>query len=312
MASNLTTQVREIASVTTAVANGDLSQKISEQGKGGEVLELSTTINIMVDALNIFADEVTNVAREVGTEGILGGQAEVPNVAGSWKDLTDNVNQMASNLTSQVRDIAGVSTALARGDFSRKIDVEVKGEVQELKNNINAMVDSFTTIVKAANTIAEGNFAIEMPLRSEADQLGIALNTMTENLKRISEENENEAWIKTGQAGLNDRMRGEQDLVTLSKNIISYLTKYLNGQVGVIYLAEKEKDKKQLRMTGSYAFTQRKSLKTTFEFGESLVGQAALEKEAIVLSAIPQDYISVSSGLGQIEARRIFWCSHLL
>ncbi len=305
MASNLTTQVREIASVTTAVANGDLSQKISEQGKGGEVLELSTTINIMVDALNIFADEVTNVAREVGTEGILGGQAEVPNVAGSWKDLTDNVNQMASNLTSQVRDIAGVSTALARGDFSRKIDVEVKGEVQELKNNINAMVDSFTTIVKAANTIAEGNFAIEMPLRSEADQLGIALNTMTENLKRISEENENEAWIKTGQAGLNDRMRGEQDLLTLSKNIISYLTKYLDGQVGVIYLTEKDKDKKRLRMTASYAFTQRKSLKTTFDFGESLVGQAALEKEAIVLSSIPRDYISVSSGLGERKPKNI-------
>jgi HAMP domain-containing protein/signal transduction histidine kinase/CheY-like chemotaxis protein len=305
MASNLTTQVREIASVTTAVANGDLSQKISEQGKGGEVLELSTTINIMVDALNIFADEVTNVAREVGTEGILGGQAEVPNVAGSWKDLTDNVNQMASNLTSQVRDIAGVSTALARGDFSRKIDVEVKGEVQELKNNINAMVDSFTTIVKAANTIAEGNFAIEMPLRSEADQLGIALNTMTENLKRISEENENEAWIKTGQAGLNDRMRGEQDLLTLSKNIISYLTKYLDGHVGVIYLAEKNEDKKQLRMTGSYAFTRRKSLKTTFEFGEGLVGQAALEKEVIVISGIPTDYISVSSGLGETKPQNI-------
>ena len=305
MASNLTTQVREIASVTTAVAHGDLSQKISEQGKGGEVLELSTTINIMVDALNIFADEVTNVAREVGTEGILGGQAEVPNVAGSWKDLTDNVNQMASNLTSQVRDIAGVSTALARGDFSRKIDVEVKGEVQELKNNINAMVDSFTTIVKAANTIAEGNFAIEMPLRSEADQLGIALNTMTENLKRISEENENEAWIKTGQAGLNDRMRGEQDLLTLSKNIVSYLTKYLDGQVGVIYLAEKNYDKKQLRMTGSYAFTQRKSLKTTFDFGEGLVGQAALEKEVIILSGIPGDYISVSSGLGEQKPRHI-------
>ncbi|MGY5846832.1 HAMP domain-containing protein [Salegentibacter sp. HM20] len=305
MASNLTTQVREIASVTTAVAHGDLSQKISEQGKGGEVLELSTTINIMVDALNIFADEVTNVAREVGTEGILGGQAEVPNVAGSWKDLTDNVNQMASNLTSQVRDIAGVSTALARGDFSRKIDVEVKGEVQELKNNINAMVDSFTTIVKAANTIAEGNFAIEMPLRSEDDQLGIALNTMTENLKRISEENENEAWIKTGQAGLNDRMRGEQDLLTLSKNIISFLTKYLGGQVGVIYLAEKNKDKRQLRMTGSYAFTRRKTLKTTFDFGEGLVGQAALEKEVIVISGVPADYISVSSGLGDKHPQNI-------
>ncbi len=305
MASNLTTQVREIASVTTAVAHGDLSQKISEQGKGGEVLELSTTINIMVDALNIFADEVTNVAREVGTEGILGGQAEVPNVAGSWKDLTDNVNQMASNLTSQVRDIAGVSTALARGDFSRKIDVEVKGEVQELKNNINAMVDSFTTIVKSANTIAEGNFAIEMPLRSEADQLGIALNSMTENLKRISEENENEAWIKTGQAGLNDRMRGEQDLLILSRNIISYLTRYLDGQVGVIYLTEKNGDKKILKMSGSYAFTQRKSLNTTFEFGESLVGQAALEKEAIVLSGIPTGYISVSSGLGEQKPNNI-------
>src|SRR5690606_16484170 len=166
---------------------------------------------------------------------------------------------------------AGVSTALARGDFSQKIDVEVKGEVQELKNNINAMVDSFTTIVKAANTIAEGNFSIEMPLRSEADQLGIALNSMTENLKRISEENENEAWIKTGQAGLNDRMRGEQDLLTLSKNTNSDLTKYLNAQLRVIYQSEKHEAKKQLSMPGTYAFSRRKSLKTTFEFGEGLV-----------------------------------------
>ncbi|MDX1544441.1 MAG: response regulator, partial [Christiangramia sp.] len=233
------------------------------------------------------------------------GQAEEPNVAGYWNEITYNVNQMASNHTSKERDIAGVYTAHSRGDISRKIDVEVKGEVQELKNNINAMVDSFTTIVKAANTIAEGNFSIEMPLRSEADQLGIALNSMTENLKRISEENENEAWIKTGQAGLNDRMRGEQDILTLSKNIISYLTKYLDGQVGVIYLAEKNKDKKQLRMTGSYAFTHRKSLKTTFNFGEGLVGQAALEKEPIVLSGLPEDYISVSSGLGKREPRHI-------
>src|SRR5690606_30646273 len=130
-------------------------------------------------------------------EGILGGQAEVPNVAGAWKDLTDNVNQMASNLTNQMREIAGVSTALARGDFSRKIEVEVRGEVLELRDNMNAMVDSFINIVKSANTIAKGDFSIEMPLRSEADQLGIALNSMTENLRRISEENENEAWIKT-------------------------------------------------------------------------------------------------------------------
>jgi CheY-like chemotaxis protein len=144
-----------------------------------------------------------------------------------------------------------------------------------------------------------------MPLRSEADQLGIALNSMTENLKRISEENENEAWIKTGQAGLNDRMRGEQDLLALSKNIISYLTKYMEAQVGVIYLTEKLDEKRILRMTGSYAFTQRKSLKTSFEFGESLVGQAALEKEAIVLSRIPKDYLMVSSGLGRQNPKNI-------
>ncbi|MEX0902145.1 MAG: HAMP domain-containing protein [Pseudohongiellaceae bacterium] len=305
MATNLTTQVREIKYVTTSVADGDLSQKISEEGKEGEVLELSTTINRMVDALNIFADEVTNVAREVGTEGILGGQAEVPNVAGAWKDLTDNVNQMANNLTSQVRDIAGVSTALARGDFSRKIEVEMKGEVQELKNNINAMVDSFITIVKASNSIAEGNFTIEMPLRSDADQLGIALNTMTENLKRISEENENEAWIKTGQASLNDRMRGEQDMLTLSKNVISYLTKYLDAQVGILYLTREESDKKQLKMAGTYAFTKRKVLRTTFEFGESLAGQAAIEKEPIIVSNIPEDYLSISSGLGRKQPKNI-------
>src|SRR5690606_10255722 len=121
----------------------------------------------------------------------------------------------------------------------------------------------------------------------------------------ISEENENEAWIKTGQAGLNDRMRGEQDLLALSKNIISYLTKYIGAQVGVIYLTERVKDKRVLKMTGSYAFTQRKSLKTVFEFGESLVGQAALEKEAIVLSSIPRDYIVVSSGLGQNHPKNI-------
>ncbi len=296
MASNLTTQVREIATVTTAVANGDLSLQITETAKGGEVLELSQTINRMVDSLNIFADEVTNVAREVGTEGKLGGQAAVPNVAGAWKNLTDNVNLMAGNLTSQVRDIAGVSTALAVGDFSRKIEVEVRGEVLELKNNINAMVDSFTTIVNSANTIARGDFTIAMPLRSDQDELGIALNTMTDNLREISRENESERWLKTGQAGLNDSMRGEQDLSQLSKNIISYLTKYLDAKVGVCYVVLEER---KLTLSGTYAYTKRKTLKTEFNFGESLVGQAALEKEPIVVTDVPDDYINISSGLGQ-------------
>src|SRR6202043_2324239 len=136
----LTTQVRNIAEVTSAVQKGDLSKKITVEVKG-EVLELKDTINVMVDQLNGFASEVTRVAREVGTEGNLGGQAQVRGVAGTWKDLTDNVNSMASNLTSQVRNLAEVATAVARGDLSRKITVDVKGEILELKNTINTMVD---------------------------------------------------------------------------------------------------------------------------------------------------------------------------
>ena len=140
MAANLTGQVRNIAEVTTAVASGDLSKKITVDVKG-EILELKNTINTMVDQLNGFACEVTRVAREVGTEGKLGGQAQVPGVGGTWKDLTDNVNSMAANLTGQVRNIAEVTTAVASGDLSKKITVDVKGEILELKNTINAMVD---------------------------------------------------------------------------------------------------------------------------------------------------------------------------
>src|SRR5207248_2151762 len=140
MANNLTSQVRNIADVTTAVANGDLSKKITVDVKC-EILELKNTINIMVDQLNAFASEVTRVAREVGTEGKLGGQASVPGVAGTWKDLTDNVNGMAANLTGQVRNIADVTTAVAKGDLTRKITVDAKGEILQLKNTINVMVD---------------------------------------------------------------------------------------------------------------------------------------------------------------------------
>ena len=145
MADNLTGQVRNIAEVTTAVASGDLSKKITVDVKG-EILELKNTINIMVDQLNGFASEVTRVAREVGTEGKLGGQAQVPGVAGTWADLTDNVNLMAANLTGQVRNIAEVTTAVARGDLSKKITVDVKGEILELKNTINVMVDQLNSL----------------------------------------------------------------------------------------------------------------------------------------------------------------------
>src|SRR5438270_767224 len=145
MAANLTAQVRNIAEVTTAVANGDLSKKITV-GVKGEILQLKDTINVMVDQLSSFASEVTRVAREVGTEGKLGGQAYVPGVGGTWKDLTDNVNFMASNLTGQVRNIADVTTAVARGDLSKKITVDVKGEILELKNTINVMVDQLASL----------------------------------------------------------------------------------------------------------------------------------------------------------------------
>ena len=137
--------MRNIAEVTTAVANGDLSRKITVDVRG-EILELKNTINTMVDQLNAFAGEVTRVAREVGTEGKLGGQAEVSGVAGTWKDLTDTVNSMAGNLTAQVRNIAEVTTAVAKGDLSRKITVDVRGEILELKNTINTMVDQLNSL----------------------------------------------------------------------------------------------------------------------------------------------------------------------
>src|SRR5437899_1677529 len=153
MAGNLTSQVRNIAEVTTAIANGDLSKKITVD-VSGEILELKETINTMVDQLNAFAGEVTRVAREVGTEGNLGGQAEVKGVAGTWKDLTDSVNSMASNLTNQVRNIAEVTTAVAQGDLSKKITVNVSGEILQLKETINTMVDQLNAFAGEVTRVA--------------------------------------------------------------------------------------------------------------------------------------------------------------
>src|SRR5205823_682465 len=153
MASNLTAQVRNIAQVTTARKNVEQGQKITVDVKG-EILELKNTINTMVDQLSSFADEVTRVAREVGTEGRLGGQAEVKGVSGTWKDLTDNANFMASNLTAQVRNIAQVTTAVADGDLSKKIDVDARGEILELKTTINTMVDQLSAFADEVTRVA--------------------------------------------------------------------------------------------------------------------------------------------------------------
>jgi HAMP domain-containing protein len=172
LAANLTTQVRNIAEVTTAVARGDLSRKITVDVKG-EVLELKITINTMVDQLNAFAAEVTRVAREVGTEGMLGGQAEVLGVAGTWKDLTDSVNSMASNLTGQVRNIVEVATAVARGDLSRKITVDVKGEILELKDTLNTMVDQLNAFASEVTRVAR-EVGTEGMLGGQAEVPGVA------------------------------------------------------------------------------------------------------------------------------------------
>ncbi|HWJ06460.1 MAG TPA: HAMP domain-containing protein, partial [Steroidobacteraceae bacterium] len=187
MASNLTGQVRNIAEVTTAVATGDLSKKITVEVKG-EILELKNTINTMVDQLNGFASEVTRVAREVGTEGKLGGQALVPGVAGTWKDLTDNVNFMASNLTGQVRNIAEVTTAVATGDLSKKITVDVRGEILELKNTINTMVDQLNGFASEVTRVAR-EVGTEGKLGGQAQVSGVAgtWKDLTDNVNMMAE-----------------------------------------------------------------------------------------------------------------------------
>src|SRR5205823_4799330 len=186
MASNLTGQIRNIADVTTAVAKGDLSRKITVDVKG-EILELKNTVNTMVDQLSRFAEEVTRVAREVGTDGKLGGQAQVPRVAGTWKDLTDNVNFMASNLTGQVRNIADVTTAVARGDLSRKITADARGEILELKNTVNTMVDQLSTFASEVTRVAR-EVGTEGRLGGQAEVPGVGgtWKDLTDNVNAMA------------------------------------------------------------------------------------------------------------------------------
>jgi HAMP domain-containing protein/CheY-like chemotaxis protein/signal transduction histidine kinase len=258
MASNLTGQVRNIAAVTTAVARGDLSKKITVDVKG-EILELKDTINVMVDQLSSFASEVTRVAREVGTEGKLGGQANVSGVAGTWKDLTENVNQLAANLTNQVRAIAEVATAVTRGDLSRSIQVEARGEVSYLKDNINEMI---------------------------------------RNLKDTTLKNAQQDWLKTNLARFTRLLQGQRDLQAVTKLILSELAPLVSAHHGVFYMMDAGASDARLRMIASYGYRSSRKLPTSFLPGEGLVGQCALEKVRIWLTDVPRDYIVVSSGLG--------------
>src|SRR5690606_9945231 len=186
MGRNLTDQVRDIAQVTTAVANGDLSRKITVEVRG-ELLTLKNTVNAMVDSLSSFADEVTRMAREVGTEGVLGGQAVVRDVSGIWKELTDNVNSMANNLTSQVRNIADVARAVANGDLSLKITVDARGEVQDLKNTINAMVDQLNAFGAEVTRVAR-EVGVEGKLGGQAEVAGVrgSWKELTDNVNLMA------------------------------------------------------------------------------------------------------------------------------
>ena len=205
MAGNLTSQVRNIADVTTAVANGDLSKKITVDVRG-EILELKDTINTMVDQLNAFAAEVTRVAREVGTEGRLGGQAQVRGVGGVWNDLTDSVNSMAGNLTSQVRNIAAVTTAVANGDLSKKITVDVRGEILELKDTINTMVDQLNAFASEVTRVAR-EVGTEGRLGGQAQVRGVSgtWKDLTDNVNMMA-------------ANLTDQVRGIAKVVTSVAN----------------------------------------------------------------------------------------------
>ena len=265
MAANLTNQVRRIADVVTAVANGDLKRKLAVEAKG-EIAALADTINGMIDTLATFADQVTNVAREVGIEGKLGGQAKVPGAAGLWRDLTDNVNQLAANLTTQVRAIAEVATAVTKGDLTRSITVEALGEVAALKDNINEMI---------------------------------------RNLRETTLKNTEQDWLKTNVAKFTKMLQGQRDLLTVSRLVLSELAPLVDAQHGAFYMSRQSKDGILLELLASYAYKGRADLPTTFALGESLIGQCAYEKKRIFLNEVPSDYIQVNSGLGSAPPRTI-------
>jgi signal transduction histidine kinase/HAMP domain-containing protein/ActR/RegA family two-component response regulator len=267
MASNLTTQVRGIVKVVTAVANGDLNQKFVLEAKG-EVAALAETINSMTDTLRTFADQVTTVAREVGIEGKLGGQAKVPGAAGTWRELTDNVNQLAGNLTSQVRAIAEVSTAVTKGDLTRSINVVTQGELLQLKDNVNQMIA---------------------------------------NLKDTTTKNQEQDWLKTNLAKFSGMMQGQRNIVSVAQLIMSELTPLIDAHHGGFFMMEApdKGGESSLNLIASYGFTSRRSLSSSYRLKESLVGQCAFEKKRILLTDVPANFIHIQSGLGEAPPKNV-------
>ncbi|MEN1959252.1 HAMP domain-containing protein [Luteimonas sp. MJ246] len=259
MATNLTAQVRGIAKVVTAVATGDLKQKLTVEAKG-EIAELADTINGMTDTLAIFADQVTTVAREVGVEGRLGGQAHVPGTAGIWKNLTANVNQLAANLTTQVRAIAEVATAVTQGDLTRSITVDVRGELADLKDNMNLMIGT---------------------------------------LRATTESSSEQDWLKTNLAKFSGMMQGQRDLATLGQMLLSELAPLVDAQQGLIYVVEADDASRhpRLRQLARYADAPGALHPGTLALGEGLVGQCAAEGRLILIDDLPPGSVQIASGL---------------
>jgi HAMP domain-containing protein/CheY-like chemotaxis protein len=264
MAANLTEQVRGIVKVVTAVADGDLKQKLTVNAKG-EVAALAETINNMTDTLATFADQVTTVAREVGVEGRLGGQANVPGAAGTWKDLTGNVNLLADNLTNQVRAIAEVATAVTQGDLTRSIQVEALGEVAELKDNINTMID---------------------------------------NLRLTTDRNNEQDWLKTNLARFTGMLQGQRDLATVGRMLLSELAPLVHAQQGVIYQMEAE-GSIGLRLLASFADNGQDGHQDYVRVGEGLIGQSALEKQRVLITDVPDNAVPIQTGLFKVIPRNV-------
>jgi HAMP domain-containing protein/signal transduction histidine kinase/DNA-binding response OmpR family regulator len=265
MAGNLTSQVRGIAKVVTAVADGDLQQKLTVEAKG-EIAALADTINSMIDTLATFADQVTSVAREVGVEGKLGGQAKVPGASGTWKGLTENVNQLAENLTTQVRAIAEVATAVTEGDLTRSITVQAQGEVAALKDTINEMI---------------------------------------RNLEDTTHKNTEQDWLKTNLAKFSRMLQGQKELNTVGALILSELAPVVTAQHAVFYVLDSIGDSPQLNLLASYAARGQGEHGSRLALGEGLIGQCAIDKQKILLNNVPSDYVRIASGLGEASPRTI-------
>jgi HAMP domain-containing protein/signal transduction histidine kinase/DNA-binding response OmpR family regulator len=259
MAANLTGQVRGIATIVAAVAQGDLPGRLVLDARG-EIAELRDTINAMLETLGVFAHQIINVAREVGVEGRLGGQASVPGAAGAWRDLTDNVNQLAANLTTQVRSIAEVATAVTKGDLSRNITVAARGEVEALKANINEMI---------------------------------------RNLRDTTQKSNEQDWLNSNLARFSHMLQGQRDVTVVARCLLSELADVVAAQQGAFYLGEALEDgTPEYRLVASYAAQERKHLPTVYRAGEGLVGQASIERHQLLVTDLPPDYVQIRSGLG--------------